>query len=92
MPILYRRFSAFVALLQALSARDLAHAAIPLTAEQLADVRSWTRKLRADRRHLGVLSLGQTVVSTRCTLLQVTARVALARAFRATALASPLYP
>ena len=50
-------FSQFVSLLSQLASRDLSHAAIPLTAEQVADVRAWHRRLRADRRHVGVLSL-----------------------------------
>jgi hypothetical protein len=72
LPVLYRRFSQFVSLLEALRARDLAHAPIPLTAEQLADLEEWHRKLRQEKKRavkpLG--ALGGAVVHRRCVLLQ----------------------
>ncbi|KOO33871.1 hypothetical protein Ctob_010483 [Chrysochromulina tobinii] len=70
LPQLFRRFSQFITLLEGLKKEDLAHAEIPLTAEQVSDVTAWSKKLHADKRHLGAFALQTKVVQTRSELLQ----------------------
>ena len=52
------------------SSRDLAHAEIPLTAEQRQDVKNWLKRLRSEKRAIGNLSLGSKVIQRRLSLLQ----------------------
>ena len=69
-PLIFRRFSQFVALLDELKTADLAHRALPLTVEQVADVHAWARKLRAGRSKFGALALSRSVIQERAALLQ----------------------
>ena len=71
LPLLYRRYSQFVTLLNKLRAVSTQSASVlPLTAEQESHVEEWRLKLRAQKRHAGALAFASAVVRARCVLLQ----------------------